>query len=501
MAVEHAANRTRDSREWWLSAGALTLVILFRSAVPVFWPLSYFDSDQAITGLMAKHLSELRAFPVFYYGQNYMLAVEAWLAAPVFLLAGVSVTTLRLPLLAINIAIALMLLRLVVRETGLRPALAAIPTLFFALPAPGTTSHILEANGGNVEPLAYVLLLWMTRFRPRWCGFIFAIAFLQREFVLYGLLALLAIEAAQGVLFTREGLVRRGVMLRTAAVSWLTVQWLKSFSSAAGPGTSMLDIFQPHDNLTELASRVCLDLRTFPHGVWNLITIHWPVLFGAMRRPVLDFGVDTSAMQGMRGGSLLLAMVLLLPVIAIARRWLADRQWRGEYNFCAYLVLTALLSCAGYIVARCGEVGFVLMRYELLSLVGIVGLGAWGLLVSGTWTRRVWVALACAMVAISAVSHATMLAQYVSDPPVSAKQVIARELEARGIRYATANYWLAYSVTFLRKEQTTIASTDMVRIREYNRLVDAHPAETIRITREPCTSGHRSLTGLFFCPP
>ena len=33
---------------------------------------SFFDSDQAIVGLMAKHLSELRAFPVFFYGQTYM---------------------------------------------------------------------------------------------------------------------------------------------------------------------------------------------------------------------------------------------------------------------------------------------------------------------------------------------------------------------------------------------------------------------------------------------
>jgi hypothetical protein len=501
MGGEHAVDRAPDSREWWLCAGALVLIILFRSAVLVVWPLSYFDSDQAITGLMAKHLSELRAFPVFYYGQNYMLAVEAWLTAPVFLVAGVSATALRLPLLAINIAIALLLFRLLVRETRLRPALALVPTLFFALPAPGTTSHILEANGGNVEPLAYVLLLWMTRSRPRWCGVIFAMAFLQREFVLYGLVALLAIEAVQGGLSTRAGLVRRALMLRSAAVTWLTVQWVKSYSSAAGPGTSMLDIFQPHDNLTELAGRICLDLRTIPTGIWRVITVHWPVLFGVTRRPVFDFGVDTTAMQGMPAGSVLLAVVLLLPAVAIARRVLAERRWKREYDFCAYLVLTALLSCAGYIVARCGEVGFVLMRYELLSLVGIAGLGGWCLAVAGTWMRRVWIAFACATVAISAVSHAAVLAQYLSHAPVSAKQVIARELEARGIRYATANYWIAYSVTFLRNEQTAIASTDLVRVREYNRLVDAHPAETIHIRREPCPNGHASMTGLFFCPP
>src|SRR6266545_7416481 len=99
MGEEHAGARVRLSNEWWLSAGVVTLAVLFRSVLLLAWPLAAFDSDQAITGLMAKHLAELRAFPVFYYGQNYLLAVEAWLAAPVFAVAGVSATALRLPLL------------------------------------------------------------------------------------------------------------------------------------------------------------------------------------------------------------------------------------------------------------------------------------------------------------------------------------------------------------------------------------------------------------------
>ena len=60
---------------------------------------------------------------------------------------------------------------------------------------------------------------------------------------------------------------------------------------------------------------------------------------------------------------------------------------------------------------------------------------------------------------------------------------------------------MAYSVTFLTKERTKIASTDLVRIREYNRLVDAHPDEAIRISREPCPDGHRIMDGVYFCNP
>src|SRR6476646_9646180 len=100
-----------SSRESRTLVAIAALLVILRSAVFVFWPQSYFDSDQAVFGLMAKHIAEGRAFPVFMYGQSYMLAVEAWLAAPVFLVAGVSVAALKLPLLIINVTIALLLLR------------------------------------------------------------------------------------------------------------------------------------------------------------------------------------------------------------------------------------------------------------------------------------------------------------------------------------------------------------------------------------------------------
>ncbi|OFW08537.1 MAG: hypothetical protein A3H96_15220 [Acidobacteria bacterium RIFCSPLOWO2_02_FULL_67_36] len=502
MTEASAADRDPRGREWWIAVSALTAVVLLRSAVFVIWPQpAGFDSDEAISGLMAKHLSELRAFPVFFYGNNYILGVEAWLAAPLFALAGPSVTALRLPLLAVNIAIALMLLGILVRETGLRPLLAAVPILFFALAPPGTTMEYLEANGGNVEPLAYVLLLWLTRRRPNWGGVIFAVGFLHREFTLYGLIALLAIEAARGTLFTRVGIRRRLAMLRTGAEVWLFVQWIKLYSSAAGPGTTMEHLYRSHDNLVELAGRMCFDLATLPFGAWRLITIHWPTLFGTAPRPLVEFSIDTKAWQGITGGSLLLGATIAVAATIVVRRLIVERRWRPEYDACAYLVLVALLSSGAFVVARCGEVG--LMRYELLSILGAVGLGAWCLRAStGTWTRRVWVALALGVVLISAVAHARLLGEYVAHPPVAAKQMLARHLEARGVRYAYADYWLAYSLTFLRNEQTIVASEDFIRIPEYNRIVEAHRSEAIRISRgRACAGGQQVMPGIYFCPP
>lgn len=58
------------------------------------------ESDEAIVGLMAKHISEGKDWPIFYYGQHYMGSLEAILTAGVFSLFGVSTASLKIvPLL------------------------------------------------------------------------------------------------------------------------------------------------------------------------------------------------------------------------------------------------------------------------------------------------------------------------------------------------------------------------------------------------------------------
>ena len=184
----------KDAR--WVVSFAILLITLARSVVFIFWEQSHFDANQAVIGLMAKHLAELRALPVFMYGQNYQLAVESWLAAPVFLVAGPSVTALKLPLLAINFAVAVLLIRLLTDETRLPPIPSGLSAIFFVLPPPSTAAKLLEPSGGTLQPLLYVLLLWLTRQRPVWCGLILGIGVLNREFTIYAFVALLILGAA-----------------------------------------------------------------------------------------------------------------------------------------------------------------------------------------------------------------------------------------------------------------------------------------------------------------
>jgi len=472
------------------------LVVFARSAIFVFWEQSFFDSDQAVIGLMAKHLSELRAFPLFMYGQNYKLAVEAWLAAPVFLVAGVSVAALKLPLLAINLVVAFLLLRLLERDAHLRPVLAGVASVFFVLPAPGTAASFLEAGGGSLEPLLYVLLLWVTRRRPVLCGAILAIGFLHREFTVYGVVGLAIIGAANGSLFTKNAL--RGVLIaiQSFVAVWVIVELAKPYSSAAGPATSLLDVHAA-SGLLEVTNRLCVDPRTILTGLQKLVTVHWADLFGLRAQPVLQYGIDSGVRQGLTGSWMFLAGAMLLAVVRLV---MSVRRLQHDHEVCAYLTVTGLVSAVVLASSRCGAVAA--MRYDTLSILGAVGLSAWYLCVERSRAlRAIWMFFVAGWVGVSALGHARLWSEYLTHPPYGVKRAIVRELEARGVRYGTSDYWIAYYVTFLTKERIIMTPDDFIRILSYDRDVLAHANQAVLVARVPCRRGEEAVPGVYFCPP
>ncbi len=449
---------------------------------------------------MAKHISELRAFPVFMYGQSYMLGIEAWMAAPVFLLLGVSVTSLKLPLLAMNLVIAILLLRILEREVGLRPAYAAAASAFFIVAPPGTAAYLLDASGGQVEPFLYVLLIWLTRRRPGWCGFIFGLGFVNREFTLYGLLALLAIEAADRSLFTREGIRRRLAMLRVAAEVWFVVQVLFQYSSAMGPGSTVALMGTPTNNLLNLAERTCLSASALVTGMGRIGSIHWPLLFGTSPQTLVHFAIYSHERQGMPGAGIILASAMVLAVVRIVIRLVKERRWDRQCDFCAYLTLTGLLSSVGYAVGRCGEVGMT-MRYDLLSLLGAVGLSAWFLRTERSRAvAALWLVMLGIWTLVAELPHGRLLAEYVRHPPAGTKILIAEELQARGIRYGTADYWMAYYITFVTRERIILAPSEVARISSYGQIVTEHASEAVRVSRRPCGGGRAITAEVYLCP-
>jgi hypothetical protein len=464
-----------------------------------------FDSDQALIGLMALHLVEGRALPVFTYGQPYMLGVEAWMAAPFFLVGGATVAMLKLPLLIVNVAVAVVLVRLIERTTGLRPWLALVPALFFILTPPGTATLLLEASGGNVEPFLYVLLLWLLRGRPFWFGAVLAFGVLQREFTVYGFGALLLLRLMDRQAFRVSAIRPALAGLLAFCATWQAIYVLKHFSSIAGPGTSARWApLEASANLAALAGRVCVDLGQILPGLARLGTTHLADLLGAADRDMAAFTINSEIHQGAPWLWPVLGPALGAGLIRFL--WLSfrggRRPWSGRAEFPSFLLVVGLQSVLLYAVLRCGQLGTAEMRYSLLGVFGAVGVAA-GLLAlePSRRLRGFTIGLVLVWGLVTATAHGRLAAQYAFDPPPNDRQALVDALLEKGVSYAYADFWEAYFVSFMTRERIIVASTSFVFIDEYQWLVDRRSDEAVRIERQPCPDGTRVADWLYICPP
>ncbi|GHO50157.1 hypothetical protein [Ktedonospora formicarum] len=149
-----------------LMAGLLIAwaVILRIWLVQMGWP--QMDSDEATMGLMALHIWHKQDFPVFFYGQGYMGALEAYLGAALFSFFGPTLFALRLGLILL---FALFLLGMYLLVSMLYTRNWALFTLFLlSLGSAPVLTRQLVAVGGIPEMLMFatgllVLTLWLTR--------------------------------------------------------------------------------------------------------------------------------------------------------------------------------------------------------------------------------------------------------------------------------------------------------------------------------------------------
>lgn len=150
-----------DRRAHWPWRAAVTfgtLGTLYR-LVMLLVDVPPTNSDEATMGLAALHVAEDQALPIFFYGQYYMGTLEAYLAAPLFLLAGASTLALRLPLLAMYVAFLVVMWRLTSRLYT--PWLAAVTVGLLALGSDRVLKNQVIALGGYPEmnPAGALLVL------------------------------------------------------------------------------------------------------------------------------------------------------------------------------------------------------------------------------------------------------------------------------------------------------------------------------------------------------
>jgi hypothetical protein len=123
----------------------LAVTAIVRFAI-LFSSQTHVTSDEAIIGLMGKHISEGRYFPFYFYGISYnaSCAWEAYLAVVPFWLFGVSVVVLKIPTVILSLVCLTLLYLMTARLYTIR--VAAWASLIFAL-WPGLVEWHFQPRG------------------------------------------------------------------------------------------------------------------------------------------------------------------------------------------------------------------------------------------------------------------------------------------------------------------------------------------------------------------
>ena len=452
------------------------LLVLARSAPFLIWGHIDFDSDQAIVGLMAKHLSEFRTFPLFFYGQNYMLGVQSWVIAPFFWIARPSIAVLKTPLVILNIAAALLLMRGVSSRLGLRPAIGFVAALPFIVPTPVLGSRFLQTLGtSGVEPLLYVLFLWMLRARPFAFGALLAFGFVHREFTMYALPALALVELADRSAWTRTAV--RQVLYGAGgfALVWLILDNAKMHLN----GSSLILQVQ------QLGKFSCFGGPALIERLQYIVTPIWPILTGGTEMQLDQYALRSSAVAGSAVIGWAVGGMTVVMLFRLA--WLSRGRRSGpDIAFALYLALVGGFALAGYSMT-CSYT-FPVVRYFSLAL--LVPIGCFAAFVArepAAWLRKT----AVAVFVLWGIANFTDSLRVVREASINPQPDPHRELTefllSHQIRYARANYWDAYVVDFLSRERVIVGSHGPARIPEYERRVNEQSETAVNIERMPCT--------------
>lgn len=158
-----------------IAAAGWKAIFIFTGAIP-------FNADEAIVGLMARHILQGER-PVFFYGQVYMGSLDAYLIAGLFSIVGQKVWVIRIVQLILYIAVIYCVyhISLLVFNSKKHAILAA---LFMAFPAVNTTLYTTASLGGYGEAmLAGCIVLWAAircivddSLKPVFRGILFVVA-------------------------------------------------------------------------------------------------------------------------------------------------------------------------------------------------------------------------------------------------------------------------------------------------------------------------------------
>jgi hypothetical protein len=434
------------SRAWWYR---VTVIVAIAAGIGLrVWmlvlPTGTLDSDEAIVGLMARHILHQHQFTTFYWGQNYGGSVTAVITAAVFAVFGSSTATLKAVPIGMSAIAALLMWRLGRRTVG-EPAATIAALAFWVWP----TNYVWFSTKERgfywaclILGLAFLIEVLRIGERPkRWS-----------EWAALGLLG---------------------------GVGWWTSPQILYF---AVPGVIWLSFKLRREMWRVVVAIPFAVLGSLPWLVWN-IRHHWAAL--VPRSHQFDKGYVGNINVLFRHG---------LPV---ALGLNAIERWLVPVVFPVLYVAILVLGTVGLIVRRTKPwlLIVVVVCFPLLwgafPVSGVIGEGRYVmfilpavvlLLMYAARSPAFQVLLLVAALAISVDGvHRIRCCTSPSAPDVAMPRrtgPLIDALQEHHVTHFVGDYWIAYRVAFETKERIVGSPRSFKRSPSYERAVaaDPHPA-------------------------
>jgi len=347
----------KENNRW--SAAALWLLLLAGLALRVWgaWAFRHItDPDCGVVALMAKHMAEGRAWPIFFYGQSYMGSLEPALSALCCRLLGISGFAVGLGT-ALAAAGALVFTYLWGREAAGRPGGLAALALCIIGP-PGFFLFQFAPRGGYMVALMLaVYVMWhASRLSRRlirrekiasWhfllLGFGAGLGWWSNQIITSALVAAAAVLA----IGWRGRLFNRGVLLGLAG-----------FIAGSSPFW-IWNAMHGWDSFNMLTNLGAIDpARGFRH----LLVKSWRFIGAADANPVAAVAFAT-----------LTGVTILAGAAVTGWRFRRSGEWRGA-SFCALVFI--LVSCGFFIRSAYAVMNTTRYLVPLVPAAAVLAAGA-----------------------------------------------------------------------------------------------------------------------------
>lgn len=455
-----ASARADDSAEWWsarsvwVALGIAALVGLVLRIWIFMSPFGHMDADEAVWGLMAKHVLN-GEFPALFWGENYGGTLEIILTAPLYALLGPRKITVELVPMLFNLASVYLVWRIAKRLLGDRAGLVAA-AVYWVWPG-YVVWKAMKAHGFYGSGMAFSLLAILLAFR------LFEKVTVRDVFAL-GVAAgaawwtspqviLILVPLAVWLLLRRPAVLKQihflVAGLALGALPWLVHNLTNNWRSITET------LATPHGDYSDHLT------GAIRNGIPAILGLRAPWTQQWVLTPWLGRAVYVLALAGL--------LLLAYRVVFV----------RSERTGKQLLVLIALLY--PFIFSWSSQGWFVTEPRYFFLLAPIVVI----LAVSAIrhWTPQLFVTAVCVAVLSSTAGlsfadagNATFgLAPNVALP--ADISLLIEALEDNGVRHIYANYWIAYRVVYETDERIiAFPEEGKVRIADQAAEVAADPA-------------------------